>query len=271
MPNQTSEPSRQPRDSSVTVELCAGGIDDVQVAVDCDIPRIELNTGMAVGGLTPSPGLVHESRRIYSGTIVAMIRPREGGFCYSDMEFRQMLVDARLLIDAGCDGLAVGFLHADGTLHQDRCAEFRRQFSDAALVFHRAFDVVRDSHEALQQLVEIGFNRILTSGRMPSALDGADEIRRCRERAGSRIEILPGAGIRAENVMRLLGETGCDQIHTSARVRCEDTSTHANPAIHFGSEESSSPGGYNGASREELERLLAEVGRFSVDGRESDQ
>ncbi len=244
---------------SVTVELCAGGIDDVRIAVECGIPRIELNSGMAVGGLTPSPGLIAEARRIFAGTIIAMVRPREGGFCYSDAEFQQMLVDARLLIEAGCDGLAVGFLNADGTLHENRNAEFRATFPDTSLVFHRAFDVVRHPRETLNQLIDLGFNRILTSGRMPSALEGAKEIRRCREQAGARIEILPGGGIRTENALRILAETGCNQLHTSARMRREDTSTQANPALHFGGNASLPAGDYAAADSGELTRLLNEV------------
>ncbi|MEZ6062561.1 MAG: copper homeostasis protein CutC [Planctomycetaceae bacterium] len=259
-PDSSAAGSRDLRDG-ITIELCAGGIDDVRVAAECQIPRIELNCGLPVGGLTPSLGLMSEARRIFHGTIICMLRPREGGFCYSDREFRQMLVDARSLLDMGCDGIAVGILCADGTLDATRCAAIRNGFPDTTLVFHRAFDVVRDPVDTLERLVTIGFYRILTSGRALTALAGSAEIRRYREQAAERIEILPGGGIRAENVREVVSSTGCRQVHTSARYLCRDSSTALNPHLAFGPHGTPS-GSHSAVCRDELTRLQAQVAAF---------
>lgn len=249
----------------IIVELCAGGIDDVHVAVDSGISRIELNSGMAVGGLTASAALVMEARRVFQGEIIGMVRPREGGFCYSAAEFQQMIADAVFLMTHGCDGLAVGFLNSDGSIDCNRCREFRRRFPEAAMVFHRAFDVVPDWTTALKQLVDLNFNRILTSGGKSTALDGLDQLRMCQSQADARIEILPAGGIRAQNVRQVIQRSGCRQIHTSARVIHTDSTIPAASEIHFGGDPRQPSGNYGAASRESLQALLQEVGRYRAD------
>ena len=238
------------------MELCAGGVQDVQVAEACGLQRIELNNGMALGGLTPSAGLVAQARKMFSATIIAMLRPREGGFCYSEAEFQQMMNDAQYLIDNGCDGLAVGFLNQDGTIDATRCARLRDRFPNVTLVFHRAFDVVPDFEAALETLVSLRYDRILTSGGKPNAVDGLDVIRTCRIQSNGRIEILPGSGIRAHNVRQIIDDTGCQQVHTSVRAIQHDPSISSNTSIHFGGDSSLPPGSYGAACPVALADLM---------------
>jgi copper homeostasis protein len=142
---------------NITVELCVGGIDDVVLAASRSVDRIELNCGMAVGGLTPTSALAKTAREIFPGPIIAMVRPREGGFVYSDAEYRLMLDEGESLLRKGIDGLATGFLTPNLQIDTVRCAEFRRAFPNALLVFHKAFDFLPDRTTALQQLIDCGF------------------------------------------------------------------------------------------------------------------
>jgi copper homeostasis protein len=219
----TSTPS--PR--NITVELCVGGIDDVLLAASRCVDRIELNCGMAVGGLTPTAALAAAARTIFSGPIIAMVRPREGGFVYSDAEFRLMLQEGESLLEKGLNGLASGFLTQSNQIDVVRCAEVRRTFPNATLVFHKAFDFVPDLNFALQQLVDCGFNRILTSGGAKTAAEGVVELSTLHQLARDRIEILPGGGIRGDNVASLIRGTGIRQIHSAAREIASEISSHS--------------------------------------------
>ena len=252
MPLTATPPNR------LLVELCAGGIEDVILAAAHEVDRIELNSGMTVGGLTPSAGLVAGSRKIFSGPIIAMVRPREGGFAYSKAEYLQMLNDSELLLDAGLDGIATGFLTSAGTVDVERCRKLRTLLPGAFLVFHKAFDVTEDPDIALSQLIECGFNRILTSGGMPTAIEGAAILKRLHEKAVGRIEILPAGSIRASNVLALVSQTACDQIHSAVRGKAIDLSTQRNSRIQFGLPGNDSTT-YGSASANQLQELLCAV------------
>lgn len=136
-----------------------------------------------------------------------MVRPREGGFCYSETEYAAMLADARALLAAGADGLAFGFLHDDGTVDEARTREFVALCGEKEAVFHRAFDVTPDRDAAMQTLIACGVKRVLTSGGACDAPSGKDELRRLQAAYGRQIEILPGGGIRAENAAQLAAYT----------------------------------------------------------------
>jgi copper homeostasis protein len=249
----------------VLVELCCGGIDDVELAAELRIPRIELNCGIALGGLTPSIGLVTEARRAFPGTIIAMLRPREGGFCYSPSEFRMLLIDARKLSDAGVDGLACGLLTRSGDVDSVRCDQLtglKRQNPALQFVFHRAFDVSSSLVPSARRILEAGFERILTSGGHASALEGASRIRALAVQFPA-LQFLPGGGIRAGNVRTVLEQSGATQIHTSALRLSDDFSVVASLArpesmpLRFGTGQHR--GAFGQSSRSELLSLLAEL------------
>lgn len=241
----------------ITLELCAGGIDDVALAVDRSVDRIELNCGMAVGGLTPTSALATTAREIFPGPIIAMVRPREGGFVYSNAEYRLMLREGENLLQRGIDGLATGFLTPDKQIDTVRCTEFHREFPHSTLVFHKAFDFVLDRKVALQQLIDCGFKRILTSAGAPTAMEGAIELSHLQQLAGDQIEILPGGGIRADHVASLIRTTGIRQIHSAAReINAEFTSGSTSMGLGL-------PGGddfYHGrTSQQKLDDLLQAI------------
>ncbi len=258
--DEIAESSAQRQDQNVLLELCVGGIDDVVLAAEFDLDRIELNCGMALGGLTPSSGLLQEARIVFRRPIIAMLRPREGGFCYSRAEYAQMLRDTGRLIDNGADGIAVGFLTADGAIDRARCQDFRVRFPRATLVFHRAFDVLQDLHLGLSQLIEHGWQRILTSGGHSTALQGASVLCELNHLAAGRIEILPGGGIRPRNLRELVQQTEIHQVHTALTARGLDLSTQHRPDLRFGSSDAPGENGaYAMVSRQLLKELLSLV------------
>lgn len=247
--------------SAVVFELCVGGIDDVKLAAKFGVDRIELNSGMAVGGLTPPAALIACARRTFAGPILAMVRPREGGFAYSDAEFMQMIEDCESILTAGMDGIAIGCLESSGNVHVERCRKIRSLFPNITLVFHKAFDVTPDLMVAAQQLIDCGFNRILTSGGCITAFEGRNQIRLLLEKYGEQIEFVVGGGVRAHNVHEILNDTGCHQIHSAVRSIVVDESTCNNPTMNFGAIESGEISGYGAAEETQLREILRVLNR----------
>ena len=207
----------------VIIEVCCGSVDDVVRAAQAGADRVELNSALFVGGLTPSVGAVLEAKARVDIPIISMIRPRAGGFCYTDLEFETMLRDPRELAKAGTDGFAVGFLTEDGMLDEERCKIWVEAAGETELVFHRAFDIMKNEpEEALARLAVLGFRRVLTSGREPSAPAGAAMIKRCVDLGA--LEVLAGGGVRAGIVGELIQSTGCRQVHFTCHTKISDTS-----------------------------------------------
>lgn len=220
--------------SEILIEVCCGSTDDAVEAEKGGAGRVELNSSLFFGGLTPSLGSVIEAKERLNIPVIVMIRPRGGGFCYTPVEMAVMLHDARLAIEHGADGLAFGILAEDGSVDGDRCRQIVDLIGDKEAVFHRAFDVTPDPLETLGQLVKLGFKRVLTSGQAPSVPEGAGLIKGLIGYAGDRIEILPGGGIRQHNIRAIVEQTGVKQVHLSAFEQRSDPSAHNRPHITFG-------------------------------------
>ena len=218
----------------ILLEICCGSIDDAIQSEIGGADRVELCSALFLGGLTPSVGTIQEAKLRLKIPVIAMVRPRGGGFCYSSAEFATMERDAEAAIDHDADGVVFGILKENGRIDQRRTSRIRRILGNRQAVFHRAFDVTPDPFEALDQLIDLGITRVLTSGQKDSALEGVDLIAKLIERAGKRIEVLPGGGIRPYNVNDIVKRTRCRQIHMTAWGKVEDRSTHANREITFG-------------------------------------
>lgn len=219
---------------SILLEICCGSIDDAIQAQAGGAQRVELCSALFLGGLTPSLGTIQYAREKLRIPIMAMVRPRGGGFCYTDAEFATMERDAEALVAHGADGLVFGILRPDSSIDQERTRRLRTIAGDNQSVFHRAFDVTPDPFRALDELVDLGMTRILTSGQQDSVPEGADLIRRLIEHAAERIEILPGGGIRPYNLADVIAQTGCRQVHLTAFKTMEDLSTRGRPQVTFG-------------------------------------
>jgi copper homeostasis protein len=224
--------------SKILLEIIVASSDDAIAARAGGADRFEVCSALALGGLTPSLGTIKAIKEAVDAPAMCMLRPREGGMAYGEGEFKAMLLDAEHFLDAGADGLVFGLLTPDGDVDLSRCRKLL-QIVEAAgrpvqTVFHRAFDVTAKPEVALEQLVDLGVTRILTSGRAPTAIDGVDEIRKNVEQARGRIEILPGGELDVESAEKIVQLTGVEQVHLYVTRSERDRSTVNNPQIYFG-------------------------------------
>lgn len=222
---------------SVLVEACCNSVDDVVEAEKAGCSRVELCSAISLGGLTPSIGAVRACKKLTKIPIMAMLRPRSGGFCYTDTEFNQMIEDAKSFIAEGVEGLVFGILREDGTIDSERDKELIRIISHESfkipkrvtLVHHRAFDVTPNWQSALEEIIEMGFDRILTSAQTPNVNDDLDTLSKIIECADNRIEILPGSGVCKEKAIELAKQTGAKQIHLRHIKQLADKSCNNGP------------------------------------------
>lgn len=209
-------------ESRVALEVCVASVEDAVAACANGADRIELNVALELGGLTPSLGLVREVKQAVAVPVIAMVRTRAAGFCYSASERQVMLRDVDSLIESGADGVAVGALVCDGSVDFEYLKQIRDRAHGRDVVFHRAFDLIRQPELALNQLVDCGVTRVLTSGGGRTAREGSLQLGRLNHLAGDQIQILPGGGVTAENVLELLAMTGCEQVHGSFSLQKQD-------------------------------------------------
>lgn len=240
--------------TSILLEIIASTVDDCVAAESGGADRIELCAAIATGGLTPSLGTLIEAKKRVRVPIMVMVRPRAGGFCYSEADFAVMQRDAGLLLEHGADGIVLGFLHSNGTVDATRCGKLVEFAIGKQTVFHRAFDVVPDPLSALDALIDLGFKRVLTGGQRKTALEGDALIRQLIGRAGGRIEVLAGGGVRAHNVRQLLEATHCTQVHMTAFSARTDPSTSISP-LTFGSLPGSPASSYEHVDRDTVQRM----------------
>jgi len=219
----------------VLLEVPVASVEDALAAQTGGADRLELNAALALGGLTPSLGTLIEVKAAVALPVLVMIRPRPGGFAYSQADFKVMQRDADLALQHRADGIVLGILTADGQVDMDRCRRLLQQVGERAAVFHRAFDVTPEPFEALEKLIELGFRRVMTSGQEENAYNGVALIAELIRRSAGRIEVLPAGGINRFTVADVVARTGCDQVHASLRRKREDRSVAARPQVSFGS------------------------------------
>ncbi|MFC0514033.1 copper homeostasis protein CutC [Mucilaginibacter angelicae] len=205
----------------VSLEVCANSVTSALAAQEGGAVRVELCENLKEGGTTPSHGTILMARSLLHIKLYVLIRPRGGDFLYNDMEYKLMMADIRYCIDAGCDGVVIGILKEDGTIDIPRCTEMVRLARQWGLgvTFHRAFDMCIDQHKALEEIIEMGCERILTSGGKSTAIEGASNLNRLVEQAADRISIMPGSGVSEANVADLVHFTGVKEVHSSARIK----------------------------------------------------
>jgi len=216
---------------SYILEICCFNLPSCVVAATAGADRIELCMDPGDGGTTPSYGLIRSAREKCDIRLYPIIRPRGGDFFYDDDDYEQMLLDIRLCKDLGCDGVVIGGLLPDGRIDKVRCARLVSEAKGMGVTFHRAFDRASDPLVALEDIIEIGCERILTSGQHPTAREGVSLIRELTGLAGDRIAIMPGGGVRAEGIVGLAEATGAREFHTAARVTIPSMMQYVNPAM----------------------------------------
>lgn len=203
-------------------ENCANSVESCVEAQRAGADRVELCAGIPEGGTTPSYGDIVIARRVLTSTkLHVIIRPRGGDFLYSDLEKEIMLEDVRMVRRLGVDGVVFGALTAFGDVDMEFMRQLMEEAEGMSVTFHRAFDVCRDPFEALEQIVELGCDRILTSGQMPKAEEGVELLKQLVDRAGDRIIIMPGCGVNVNNIVKIARGTGAREFHFSGRSKRE--------------------------------------------------
>ena len=237
------------------IEIATSDYLTTKSAVEGGADRIELCANLAEGGVTPSYGLIMQCREEFETLLYPIIRPRGGDFLYTDAEFEIMLHDVKLCKQLGCDGIVTGLLNSDGSIDLKRT----RTLVDAAypmgVTFHRAFDRCLDPFLAMEQLIDAGCERILTSGQKPAAPDGIELIKELNEKADHRIIIMPGSGVRADNIKMLAEKTGCTEFHSSLRSRIKSNMKFVHAAFASSEESYSNNAIWPEQVRELRERL----------------
>ncbi len=170
-----------------------------------------------------------------------LIRPRDGEFCYTDSEIETMIADIRFCSEIGVDGVVVGALTPDGNVDMSACRRLMDAAGDMSITFHRAFDVCVEPSRALEDIIELGCDRLLTSGQRPDALSGSGLIKSLVSQSDGRISIMPGSGIKPENILEIERVTAAREFHSTARKAVADLSRHHVPELGFEEPSASAP------------------------------
>ena len=213
------------------LEVAANSLASALAAQAGGAGRIELCTGLEMGGLTPSPGQIALVREQVALPLYVLIRPRAGDFLYSDTDMETMRRDIESCAALGCDGVVLGVLDADGQVDTPRCRELIRAAGSMGVTFHRAFDMTQDLSRSLEDVIALGVERVLTSGAARSALEGADTLRMLVAQAGDRIIVMPGAGVRPDTIGELARFTGAREFHASAKRDLPSGMHHKNVVL----------------------------------------
>lgn len=200
------------------LEVIGFTIQSCIIAESSGANRIELCDNPGEGGTTPSYGFIKAARKKLSIELYPIIRPRGGDFFYSDDEFEIMKNDVIICKQSGCDGIVIGMLDKDGNIDQERCSQLVGLAYPLEVTFHRAFDRTNDPFKAMEAIIAIGCERILTSGQKPSVIDGVELVAQLIDKAAERIIIMPGSGVRAGNIVEIALKTKAKEFHTSART-----------------------------------------------------
>ncbi len=219
------------------------------IAQECGADRVELCADLFSGGLTPSLGMLHSVRERLQIPIHVMIRPRRGDFLYSEAEFAVMGRDIELAKGAGADGLVLGILLADGRIDVARTRELVEVARPLPVTFHRAFDLCRAPLAGLGELIGMGVATLLTSGQAPGAAEGIALLAELVARAGGRIDIMPGAGIKPGNIRRIAEESGARTFHFSARATVDGPMAYREGRATMGEDDAGYGRSYASAER----------------------
>jgi copper homeostasis protein len=202
---------------TITLEIAVFNYQSALNAAGAGADRIEVCDNMHEGGTTPSYGTIKQLKRQLNIPVFAMIRARGGDFLYSGNEFEVMQKDLELFKKLGCEGVVFGFLKADGTVDKMNTSRFVELAYPMEVTFHRAFDRAVDPFMAMEDIIDCGCQRILTSGQKPVVDEGLSLVKGLVEKAGERIIILPGSGVRSGNIKELAIQSGAVELHSSAR------------------------------------------------------
>jgi copper homeostasis protein len=243
------------------IEICVDSPEGVIAARDGWADRVELCDNLFEGGTTPSIGIVKMARRVGGIKLHVIVRPRGGDFLYSDVEFETMKFDVEAARTARVDGIVIGMLTADGNVDKERTTELVTLARPMSVTFHRAFDVCKDPFAALEDLIEIGVDRILTSGQQADAVSGSETIKKLVDAAGDRIVIMACGGIDEANASDVVAATGASEFHFTAFEDVASAMEYKNEKVAMGSEDAPSEYARRVTSSEKVRAIIEAVNK----------
>ena len=202
------------------IEICTNSFRSAKIAAACNIQRVELCQCLEVGGITPSAGDIRQTvalKKDFDFEVFVLIRARGGDFCFSQEEYEVMKEDIIFCKNNGVDGIVIGGLTINGDIDLPGMKLLIEAAGSMTVAFHRAFDYVNDPFKAMEQIIDLGCKRILTSGQKNTALEGKEQLKKLMDVAGGRIQIMPGGGVDASNIKALIDYTGAEHIHFTAK------------------------------------------------------
>lgn len=220
--------------SRLEFEICVDSVESAVAAQSGGANRVELCDNLMEGGTTPSFGAIETARKLLSIKLHVIIRPRGGDFLYSDVEFEIMKRDIETAKQLEVDGVVIGILDADGNIDIARSKELTDLARPMSVTFHRAFDVCRDPLKAIDELAEIGIDRILTSGQESTAVEGIDLLADLVRHAGDRISIMACGGLKESNLKKVIAETGVCEVHFTAVCDIQSDMRFRNDRVFMG-------------------------------------
>ena len=242
---------------SLRLEVIVDSADGAVAAELGGADRVELCDSILEGGTTPSLGMLRATLAAIDIDVSVMIRPRVGDFVYSTLEVDAMRMDIEAARGAGAQSIVLGMLRPDGAVDESRVADLIDTARPMSVTFHRAFDMARDPFDALEALIRLGIDRVLTSGHAAQASEGLPLLRSLVERAGDRIVVMPGCGIRADNITQVKTQTGAREFHASAWLPQPSTMIHRNERVAMGQGQRSPEYECNQTSIEKVRAMAA--------------
>lgn len=216
------------------LEVCAGDIDSVIAAAQGGASRVELCSALGEGGVTPSIGFIRSALKVPGIRVHVLIRPRGGDFLYTPQEVDCMVDDIVAAREAGAHGVVIGALTPEGEIDMNACRKMMEAAAGISVTFHRAFDLCRDPFKALEDIISLGCDRILTSGQAQTALEGKENLAELVKQADGRIIILAGAGVSQSNAAEILNASGTGEIHASARTSVDSGMKFRHSGVSMG-------------------------------------
>jgi copper homeostasis protein len=215
------------------IEVCVDSVESALRAQEGGADRVELCDNLFEGGTTPSAGAIAVARERLRIGLHVIVRPRGGDFCYSDAEMESMRRDVDTARQLGAEGVVIGLLTPDGEVDAPRSRELVERARPMSVTFHRAFDVARDPHAALEAIIGLGADRLLTTGQEPTIVEGLELVAALTRRAGDRLIVMPG-GVSERNVARVLSATNARELHVTGTRTLDSPMRHRNDRVFMG-------------------------------------
>ncbi|SRR5690554_3820200 len=243
------------------IEVAANSYESAKIASQAGADRIELCSNLEIGGTTPSPGQLRCVKKNLTIPVHALIRPRGGDFVYSPSELEEMIESIEYCRSIGVEGVVFGILTPEGAVDADNTKLLLAHTEGMDTTFHRAFDMVTHQDRALETIIDLGFNRILTSGGQQSTPEGIKQIAALVEQADDRLTIMPGGGINENNIEAVIRFTGAREFHLSGKVVIKSPVEYRNKALELVNPDHIHPYNYQQSSYDKIKRVMEKVGK----------